>query len=429
MAKKDHGADGHFRAGRYREALALYEKIYEETPTPEILSNQAYCLQQLGRHAECLEKFEAVLKERPGNAHILKAMCYSAGELEDYRKMLQCAQQAAGLLPEDDYVFQQMAIAEQNLGNLEAGLEAAEKALRLNPDNAYARYHRDEILLKLGRTVEPPDAQAALPDLPGSHAHLGFPELHRVLRPFGAKIAETVRPAWLVRAERAENPSPFESHFGGRTPFVPEGPGWPECPVCKGPAAHLWQVDLKATGSSGLFQVFACLGCPKDEGSINDRFVFRHYPDFDPSAGVKLIQAPAGAPAEIGSRAIIEPFLSVPSANSKDCAIRERRDEMVLADPKEGEERRLWAVYNFTEEFVIEEPLQSRIGGHPPWIQPAEPPPPCPVCGAEQAFVGAIGSDDTDILYGDSGYFNFFTCTATPRCPGLPACTVRHQCY
>jgi hypothetical protein len=43
--------------------------------------------------------------------------------------------------------------------------------------------------------------------------------------------------------------------------------------------------------------------------------------------------------------------------------------------------------------------------------------------------VAAIGSSDTDILYGDTGYFYFFTCSATVKCPGLGDCVTVHQCY
>jgi hypothetical protein len=59
----------------------------------------------------------------------------------------------------------------------------------------------------------------------------------------------------------------------------------------------------------------------------------------------------------------------------------------------------------------------SRIGGYPPWVQSEDDMPQCPVCGAWAEFVGAIGSGDTGLIWGDSGYWYFFACKANCGMP------------
>jgi hypothetical protein len=83
------------------------------------------------------------------------------------------------------------------------------------------------------------------------------------------------------------------------------------------------------------------------------------------------------------------------------------------------EKRRLWSVYSFTEGFYLEATLLSRVGGYPPWVQHEDDTPQCPVCGAWAEFVGAIGSHDTGLLWGDTGYWYIFACRQTPACRGL----------
>jgi hypothetical protein len=82
-------------------------------------------------------------------------------------------------------------------------------------------------------------------------------------------------------------------------------------------------------------------------------------------------------------------------------------------------QQRLWSVYSFTEGLYLEAALLSRVGGYPPWVQHEDDTPRCPICGAWATFVGAVGSEETGLLWGDAGYWYIFACRATPACRGL----------
>jgi hypothetical protein len=186
----------------------------------------------------------------------------------------------------------------------------------------------------------------------------------------------------------------------------------------------LWQLRLAdfpnhpVLEGRGLWQAFACL---------------RHYPSYAFRTNTDTHAASGTAPQNAGkwleplSRAVIEPMLSVPAASDPRSAVHACRDNWSFTDD-DDERCRFWWVYNGNPSFCIEQPMVSRVGGHPPWIQGPEEPDPCRECGAPLVFVGALGGSDTDILYGDSGYFYFFTCRATAKCPGLKNCTTVHQC-
>jgi hypothetical protein len=125
---------------------------------------------------------------------------------------------------------------------------------------------------------------------------------------------------------------------------------------------------------------------------------------------------PAGAAPRVAACAVeIAPFLSVPGKSDVANPIPSEAQNQRVGDGK----RRLWSVYSFTEGFYLEGELVSRVGGYPPWVQHEDDTPRCPVCGAWAAFVGAIGSDDTGLMWGDSGYWYFFACRETPVCRGL----------
>jgi len=136
-------ANAHASAGRWKEALEIYLTIPAtlRTRTFELASNLGYAYQQLGRHAEAVVAFEEAIKRKPERAHIPKAACYSYSELERWDAMHVAARRAAELAPNDDYVWQQVAIASSRKGDLPSAIEAGKRALELNPKNGYAAYN------------------------------------------------------------------------------------------------------------------------------------------------------------------------------------------------------------------------------------------------------------------------------------------------
>jgi hypothetical protein len=83
----------------------------------------------------------------------------------------------------------------------------------------------------------------------------------------------------------------------------------------------------------------------------------------------------------------------------------------------------------FLSDRLLENEKMSRVGGYPPWVQFRDETPNCPICETRAEFVGAIGSEDTNLIWGDSGYWYFFACKATPECHGLDRPLMASQCY
>ena len=273
--------------------------------------------------------------------------------------------------------------------------------------------------------------------IPETHRGLALSPLHSALEKYRAELQEVVKPAWLLRCCKAETVSRFQTHISGNTPFVPVKDGWPLCDTCEKPLEFVWQIDfadfrgIGTFASQGLFQFFYCWDCfalpPQDEFG----YVCRWYPDFKAQQmrNVAQLDAPYQTTETAwGSgpfRVDIVPFLSVPGKFSQENPIPENaQNEMVSK-----EDGRLWAVYSFTKGFYLEGEMISRVGGYPPWVQFHDDTPNCPVCGTRTEFVGAIGSDDTDLIWGDSGYWYFFACKATAECYGLIRPLMASQCY
>lgn len=263
--------------------------------------------------------------------------------------------------------------------------------------------------------------------MPETHRELTLPVLHAALAPYRAALQAAAKPAWLLRCREAETVSRYETHVGGTMPFLPVAAGWPVCDKCGEPLDFIWQVDFAdfqgagTFATRGLFQFFYCWDCfafPQDGGF---GYASRWYPDFDAQQMRDEIQLDTprqvvASPDCIGPLNVdCVPFLSVPGKSDAENPIPHE-----TLNTRVGEKgRRLWSVYSFTEGLYLEKQLISRIGGYPPWIQFEDDTPQCPVCGAYATFVGAIGSDDTGLRWGDSGYWYFFACTATPACRGL----------
>jgi uncharacterized protein YwqG len=273
--------------------------------------------------------------------------------------------------------------------------------------------------------------------LPNPHRHLELPPLHPVLEPFRPALEQSAKPAWLLKCHTIPSVSRYHTHIAGTTPFVPQYLDWPTCSQCAQPLEFIWQVnfaDFGGIGSfadQGLFQFFYCWQC-FPLSSEGPGWACRWFADFDPLQAEDIPQALCpyahefGTVDRLGPYAVeIVPFLSFPAKFSNENPIPfDMQNEMVSK-----EDGCLWAVYSFTKGLYLEDQMLSRIGGYPPWVQFQEETLDCPTCGQRAEFVGAIGSDDTNLVWGDSGYWYFFACKATPACQGLSKPLMASQCY
>jgi uncharacterized protein YwqG len=265
---------------------------------------------------------------------------------------------------------------------------------------------------------------------------LSLPILHPALERYRADLEKVAKSAWLLKCRKVNAVARFETHFGGVTPFAPTNDGWPCCDKCGQKLHFIWQVNFAEFENffinKGLFQFFYCWRC-NVVPPANYGYACRWYPTFETSltndmpqlnSPYEINMAPYHLP--IGPCAVdVVPFLSVPGKFSLENPIPKKAQNEIVSK-KDG---RLWSVYSFTRGLYLEHEMISRIGGFPPWVQFRDETPNCPVCGTRSEYFGAIGSDDTDLIWGDSGYWYFFICKATSKCYGMDRPLMAFQCY
>ena len=124
------GANGHYKAGRWTEALLAYEAALRIVPQLEVASLQrARCLVLLGEHMASREAFAQLLKVFPANysgwlevVHLCRQQGVSAQALSSYR-------QAIALQPSRFEARVSLARLLEDAGQMEAGAAEYHRAL------------------------------------------------------------------------------------------------------------------------------------------------------------------------------------------------------------------------------------------------------------------------------------------------------------
>lgn len=269
-----------------------------------------------------------------------------------------------------------------------------------------------------------------------------LPALHPALEPYRATLERIGKPACLIRFTAAALPPRAHTHLGGTTPFLPMPQSWPVCTGCSHPLSFVWQVNFAdfaetpAFEQKGLLQFFYCFDCMPMPFGWNEpdpgQWECRWLPDFDAERQGSLPQAECPYadyrdedrfPAWQGMVARLVPFLSVPSEFNTEPHIPASVMEAAMGDMHR------WEPDDAGEGTFPSAPFLSRIGGYVPWVQSDDATTPrCPHCGNPAEFVGAIGSGETELLWGDSGYWYFFACRKTATCNGLAEPLLWHEC-
>ncbi len=124
------GVNGHYKAGRWTEALLAYEAALRIVPQLEVASLQrARCLVLLGEHMASREAFAQLLKAFPANysgwlevGHLCRQQGVSAQALSSYR-------QATALQPSRFEARVSLARLLEDAGQMEAGAAEYHRAL------------------------------------------------------------------------------------------------------------------------------------------------------------------------------------------------------------------------------------------------------------------------------------------------------------
>jgi tetratricopeptide (TPR) repeat protein len=149
-------ADAAYKAGRFAEARAEYEKALAMRPdlAPTINQQIGFSYIQEKQYDKALEYLEKVLAGDPGNAQIRAIAAQAALE----GKMIDRARQLLGGLDETKItnpdVFFNMGVNFLNAGETQAAIEYFGKAIKVDPTYVDAYYRRALGYLQVGKTPE-----------------------------------------------------------------------------------------------------------------------------------------------------------------------------------------------------------------------------------------------------------------------------------
>ena len=141
----------HHKAGRLKEAEAIYREILAREPThPDALHWLGVMAYQLGQHETAVELIERALARQPDYAEAhnnlglaLRARGQMTGAVSAYR-------QALALAPDDPEVYNNLGIALADHGDINEAIAAFEHAVTLSPDFAEAHFNIGTNLLLNG---------------------------------------------------------------------------------------------------------------------------------------------------------------------------------------------------------------------------------------------------------------------------------------
>lgn len=236
-------------------------------------------------------------------------------------------------------------------------------------------------------------------------------ELERLVRP----LVRDITALKLASIEGSNSVSPVQSRFGGPA-YAEEGEGWPECGGCKNPLTFIMQVNLQEcrhpelTGI-GLFAFFYCWSCSPWglDGDPPASWALRLYLDPSPARARTIRPAPRSQ----GSSPVTVPCLvtpmkatSMPSWEGLELWSKEASQLSASLHPDEP-----WAAYSVLEEkFGNELDHQTKLGGHPHWIQ-SEATPECQRCAKRMTLLAQVDSEEcAGIMWGDVGTVYLFLC-------------------
>lgn len=141
-----------FAVGAYAKALAAYDALTgSDAQDFQVLSNSAYCLQQLGKHRDAVVRFERALKAQPTKQHLYRGLCFSLWALKQWSAMAEVAERAVRNDPRDAYCWQQAGIAQLEQKNFKAAIASLEKAFALDPGDSTVKQNLAEARKKSKR--------------------------------------------------------------------------------------------------------------------------------------------------------------------------------------------------------------------------------------------------------------------------------------
>lgn len=143
------------QAGKFREALALFEEALKHHPNQQdLLYQKALVLDRLDRVDEALALMKRLVERAPKDPTFLNAYGYTLVDRTDrYREGLEYIRKALALAPDDPAIMDSMGWARYRLGDLEAAERWLRKALEKLYDGEIAA-HLGIVLWERGHREE-----------------------------------------------------------------------------------------------------------------------------------------------------------------------------------------------------------------------------------------------------------------------------------
>jgi len=137
--------------GRFAESIECFERVLQLNPHYRIsLEGKAASLNNMGRYRDAEAVAEHILEMYPpGNIKTWKALSILSMALNNqskYKKAIDAANKAIALNPNDDGIWETKGAALASLGRYREALTCLEESLRLNPRNKTAQETRAKVL-------------------------------------------------------------------------------------------------------------------------------------------------------------------------------------------------------------------------------------------------------------------------------------------
>jgi serine/threonine protein kinase len=144
-----------YSMGRYEEAITAHEEALQRDPSClSAYDGIGWALRRLGRYKEALDIYDRLLVQDASYAPAYSGKGRTLYRLTYYKEALACFEQAIKLAPEVAQTYEFKADTLYHLQRYEEALEAYEEALALNPESAEVLDGRAWVLWSLQRPEE-----------------------------------------------------------------------------------------------------------------------------------------------------------------------------------------------------------------------------------------------------------------------------------
>jgi Flp pilus assembly protein TadD len=177
-------AADHHQAGRYREAINLYEQLIADGQgSNEILTRLASALRSDGRSEEALSIYETVEPELAGDIDFWFNRGNALADLGRHTEADACFAHATDIDPDKPYPILNRAIARARLGDEAGAIDLYGQVLAIEPGHKTATHNLANLLSETGEPKKATEllreAAGRWPDLAEAHYNLGLLLLRR----------------------------------------------------------------------------------------------------------------------------------------------------------------------------------------------------------------------------------------------------------